>query len=276
MEPRAQKHKFLYKGLEEYYWTFGDNKNPPLLILHGFTGTHSDLIHVAEILEKKYYIYMLDLPGWGKSEELPGDLTIKSYSRFVKEFLNQKKLGKLSIFGYCMGSAIAIDFASLFPEQVKELFLLSTPYIKGTLPEIFFKHLADISALSPRIIKRLFFLWRARIFTIPFGLYAVKFKTFSKKLRFIIKTSDRSFENEELIESYWNDLINYNYDKIKKIKVPIHMIHGGSDVIIPPSQAKKLHALIPTATLDFIPAAGHMPNLETPESLGNMILKYSS
>jgi len=272
---RAKRYKFLHKGFEEYYWTFGSEKNPPLLILHGFTGTHSDLVSVAEALEQNYFVIILDLPGWGKSEMISGKLNIESYSNYVASFLGEKNFGKVSVLGYCMGAAIAIDLANSHPSLVNKLFLLSTPYIKGTLSEIFFKHLGDMSVLSPMAIKRLFFIWRARLFTIPFGLYATRFKTFSKKLNFVIKTSDRSRENERLIEAYWIDIINYNYDKIKKITVPVHLLHGASDVIIPPTQAAKLHLMIPGATLDFIPEAGHMPNLETPQTLAKTILKYS-
>jgi pimeloyl-ACP methyl ester carboxylesterase len=80
---------------------------------------------------------------------------------------------------------------------------------------------------------------------------------------------------EEAVEENWISLIKFNFKKIKDIKVPIHLIHGEKDYLVSKSLILKFHALIPKASLDFIADAGHIPPLESPDTLAKIILNYS-
>jgi pimeloyl-ACP methyl ester carboxylesterase len=58
------------------------------------------------------------------------------------------------------------------------------------------------------------------------------------------------------------------------IKVPTLVIVGSEDALTPPTMAETLVAGIPGAQLATIPGAGHLSNLEQPESFNGALLSF--
>src|ERR1035437_4160954 len=145
-----------------YCWTAGDKKNPPLLLVPGFTGTHTDLMAIAKDLTKKYFVIVPDMPGWGESPRFAQGLTIENYAVYVKSLAEQLRIEKITYAGHCMGATIGIEFASQFPEKLKDLFLLSAPNLGGTLSDKLMIFMADSALHFPKKIRPLFYLWRNR------------------------------------------------------------------------------------------------------------------
>lgn len=258
-----------------YYWVLGSIKNPAMVLLPGFTGTHNDLIKIAEGLKEKHFVIIPDLPGWGKSPRLSEKLTLGNYAIFLKSILDDLKISKVTFCGHCMGSILSIEFAYKYPHLVNQLILISTPFLEGTIGQALLTHLVDMSRHAPRDMRRLFFIWRSRIFVTPISFYIIKIKNTRKKLKlikFFFKNQGQA--NEDSVEENLVSIIDFDYKKTKKIKAPIHLISGEKDLIITKNQMYKFNKMIPTATLDFIPNAGHLPPVETPQSLIKLILKY--
>lgn len=280
MEKRVIRRAAIFTVLEsgnvkDYYWILGDKKNPPLLLLPGFSGTHSDLLLVANHLKEKYFIIMPDLPGWGKSPRISEKLSLHNYASFLNDILDQLKISKVTLCGYCMGASLSIEFTYLYPHTVKQLILISTPYLKGNIEYNLFKHLADLSKYAPKGTRRLFFFWRSRVFATPLNFYIIKVQSMKRKIKLIkhfFKT--QPLADEDSVEENLTSIFHYNYDKVKKIKVPIHLIAGEEDLIVNKNQTLKFNNIISNATLDFIPNAGHMSPAEAPESLAKIILEY--
>ena len=273
---RATRFTFSMDGkTQDFYWVLGKKTSPPLLLLHGYTGTHNDLLDVADSLKEKYFVIVPDLPGWGKSPRFPANLSVENYTLYLKSLLDSLRIHKITLVGHCMGAALSIELAYKYPNLAEKIILISTPYIKGAMSERVFLHLANITEHSPKKIRRLFFIWRSRLIVTPLSLYLIKVKSFRKKLRLMwhyIKIQPS--QKEDTVEENFLSGIHYNYDKIKELKIPIHIIHGYDDVIITRDEAIKFHQLIPSSTLEFIPHSGHMPPVETPQSLATLILKY--
>ncbi len=49
----------------------GKQGGPPLLLLHGFGGSHADWLMAARYLTGNFRVIIPDLPGWGESTRLP-------------------------------------------------------------------------------------------------------------------------------------------------------------------------------------------------------------
>lgn len=257
------------------YWVMGDKQKPSLLFIPGYTGTHSDLLDVAEFLEDEYYIIIPELPGWGESERFSQKLTIHNYATYLKKLLEAIGVKNATVVGHCMGAAVAIELACLYPHVTKDLILISTPYRKGQLTQELFIHLADLSVHLPEPFRPLFYFWRSRVLSIPVSLFTLKFRTLKQKVKSLHHLYKyQPTEPEESVEECWTSLMHYNYNKIKKIKVPIHFIHGEKDMLVNQAHAVKLFSMVHGATIDFIPDAGHIPPSETPHSLATLILKY--
>ncbi|MBI5595431.1 MAG: alpha/beta hydrolase [Elusimicrobia bacterium] len=53
--------------------------------------------------------------------------------------------------------------------------------------------------------------------------------------------------------------------RLKGLTMPVHILWGASDRVIPPSQAEAFKKELPSATLEMIPECGHLPQVECPE-----------
>jgi pimeloyl-ACP methyl ester carboxylesterase len=58
------------------------------------------------------------------------------------------------------------------------------------------------------------------------------------------------------------------------IDVPVLIIHGADDQLIPVSEAEAMHKAIPNSELVVIPDAGHLPNLEQPDLFNDAVIDF--
>ena len=58
---------------------------------------------------------------------------------------------------------------------------------------------------------------------------------------------------------------------LREIRVPTLVVCGEEDVITPPADAEALHAGIAGSTLELIPKAGHLANLEAPDAFNRAL-----
>ncbi|MGH7246224.1 MAG: alpha/beta fold hydrolase [Candidatus Levyibacteriota bacterium] len=272
----AREQTFSFDGkTTDYYWVLGDRKNPAFLFIPGYTGTHGDLLAVADELTKKYFVIIPDLPGWGKSPRFAKTLSIHNYATYLKSLLQKEGVSRLTVCGHCMGATLAIEFTYLYQDMVKELFLFSTPYLEGTLSHRMFLHLADWTEKSPKSFREVFFFWRMRIFTVPLDFYFLKMRSFRKKVKLALRhLLTQPQQPEDSVEEAWISLVRYDYEKVKKITIPVHIIHGFKDPMVSAKQAEAFHNLLPSATFDLLLQSGHCPPLETPKTMATAILKY--
>lgn len=271
----VKQQTFLYQNARCSYWTLGERKKPPLLLLPGFTGIHSDLLPLAHELSSDFYLIIPDFPGWGKSQRLDEALTITHYAQFLFAVLQEEHIEIISIAGHCMGTAIAIEFGYLFPKYIVSLFLIGIPYQDGMWSKKLFLHLADMSRSFPPFLRPLFFLWRSRVIGIPLSFFVLQFRTFRKKLRITMKNAfAQSKQNEMVIEENWISFIHFNYTKARRFLFPVHIIQGEKDILIPYTQGMKFYTLLKHATFDLIPDAGHLPPVETPGKVAKLIKKH--
>ena len=257
------------------YWVEGDSTHTPLILLSGFTGTHGDLLELARHLKDKFFLIMPEFPGWGESPEGNSRFTIEDYAKVVGKILSSNDYPKAVIVGHCMGATVAIECGVLFPEKIKQLILISPPYQNGTIGQTFFETMTKVSKRVPSYLRPLFFFWRSRVITVPMSFFVLQTRRFSRKLHIIGKTlTAQTHQDEHVLETNWNSLIMYNYQKACGVHLPVHIIHGEKDRLISPKQAIKLSCLFENVTIDLLPHAGHLPPVETPQALAREIKKY--
>lgn len=88
---------------------------PVLLALHGAGGSHRALGHLAYAVGQAWPVVVPDLPGHGRSDPLPGEVTIPALAGWVESFWRAlcEAWGRrppLVLLGHSMGGAIAIEY----------------------------------------------------------------------------------------------------------------------------------------------------------------------
>ena len=100
-------------------------KGPPMLLLHGGTGSHRHWVRVVPALAQHFTVHAPDLPGYGESPDVPRGIGGDDYV-----VLAAASLGRLvpaagvHLVGFSFGGALAAGVARAWGERVERLTLI--------------------------------------------------------------------------------------------------------------------------------------------------------
>ena len=123
---------FGNNGIRYHIDRWGTPTGPPLLLLHGFTGSSASWLRFQSYWQS-YNVIAVDIIGHGQTDS-PNDVSkyrIDAAAEDLHTILEKLKVGQTSILGYSMGGRLALTFALKYPEKVHKLILeSSTPGLK--------------------------------------------------------------------------------------------------------------------------------------------------
>ncbi len=118
-EPRS--HFYLSQRLRLHYLVWGDEGQPPLLLIHGGRDHCRSWDLVARAFKDRYTVYVPDLRGHGDSDWAVGGMySLPEFVLDVATLANSLE-GPLTIIGHSMGGAIALQYAGIFPERIAKV-----------------------------------------------------------------------------------------------------------------------------------------------------------
>lgn len=133
-------------GLTVAYRTWGNEENPPMVLIHGFLGSSYDYRYFAEALKDTHYLIGIDLIGFGHSDK-PSDFLYTSANQavFIQNFLSHLDVEDYVLVGHSMGGDIALRLTVLEGVSVSQLVLLAPAGLESgnaqTLPPFFYNHI---------------------------------------------------------------------------------------------------------------------------------------
>lgn len=230
-----------------------------LIILHGWGQDVSSFWGVIEELKKDFTVWLLDLPGFGRSDVPKKDFTVSDYAEVVYEFIKQQKISKPVLLGHSVGGRIGIVLAAKHPEVISKLILEDSAGIKPKRD--LFKYLIYPFA---KVVRYL----------LP-NIFGIK-----EKLRYkFYKGLESDYINAGALEGTLTnilkeDLISY----LPKIKTDTLLIWGAKDQTLEasPENAKKMYRLIPNSRLEFLDGVGHFPHLENAKMFLYFVKDFAS
>lgn len=104
-----------------------DGSGPPVLLLHGFTGSTVTWDTLRTWLRGRYEIITVDLPGHGRSS-IPADPARYALTRTADDLarvLDVLGVDRAAVLGYSMGGRTALRLALAHPDRVAALVLES-------------------------------------------------------------------------------------------------------------------------------------------------------
>jgi pimeloyl-ACP methyl ester carboxylesterase len=79
--------------------------------------------HYLNFLAKKVRVVCIDLPGYGNSEFVDS-LRFDDFSQILNGLLDHLEIRRCTLMGFCLGSAIILDFSLKYPSRVNFLILI--------------------------------------------------------------------------------------------------------------------------------------------------------
>jgi pimeloyl-ACP methyl ester carboxylesterase len=218
----------------------GDKSAPPLFLLHGSCSNAVSWIGEAGTYSQYFRTYAVDIPGEpGRSAPNRPAWNGPAYAEWMEDLLNGLKISTASLLGLSQGGWTALKFATLHPERVEKLVLL-TP--AGVTPD------------------KASFLFRA-IFLSMLGRRGAKVLN-----RYTLGKDEIGEEGELFMESIMThfkprigSLAKFNDEELIRLIMPVLLLGGAQDPIRNvPGIAARMSPLVPQLKVRIFPERGHV------------------
>jgi len=258
----------IVNNIRLYYVQMG--QGIPLLMVHGYPLDHSLWRAQMDGLSDIAQIIAPDLRGFGQSEASDGICTMVAYADDLAALLDALKIGRAVVCGLSMGGYIALAFWNKYASRVRGLILVDTragadaPVVRqGRLDmvELVRQHGSKpaAEAMLPRVLAESTRQTRPDLVELARTM--------------MLRQSPAGIIGAQLGMAERPD----STPMLSTINVPTLAVFGDQDVITPAeTEGRNLAVAIPDAKLVIIPNAGHLSNLEQPETFNVTVRKFLS
>ncbi len=240
--------QMLIKDTNVNYEYYDNNSKIDLVYLHGWGQNIQMMMPIAKPFIKEHNVLIIDLPGFGNSDEPNEILSIYDYADIVHEIIRKVKMKNPIIIGHSFGGKITIAYSIKY--ETSKIVLLASPYKQN--------------------IKKPTFKMRVYKF--------VKKIPVINKLEGFVKKHVGSTDYRNASETMRKILVNHvNLDlteEVKKIDVPSLLIWGTNDEAVSIEDAKELEKLIPNAGLVEYEGCTHYAYLERLQQTVNVLRSF--
>jgi pimeloyl-ACP methyl ester carboxylesterase len=223
----------------------------PLMLIHGYPLDHTIWTEVANLLENEFILILPDLRGFGQSTTVEAPYTMSDMADDLAGLLDHLRLEKVALAGHSMGGYVALAFAKKYPQRVSGLGLVAsqaaadTPEGKAgryaTADEVVQKGVGSVAeGMTPKL-------------SADAGVQAFVRPLMEKQTPAAVIGALKAMAERE-------DLLSH----LSSVSLPVTLIHGDADALIPVERARKIKAALPSARLVELKGIGHMPMMESP------------
>ncbi len=118
-------------GASLWYDVLGEGE--PLMLHHGYTASRVNWMPVAERLQERYQVILMECRGTGESEDTEDGYHLDQYARDVIGMLDHLGIDRLAFAGHSMGGGIGYLLGLNYPERLNRLILMA-PIPAGGIP----------------------------------------------------------------------------------------------------------------------------------------------
>lgn len=278
--PRT-RHEVQYLTIHNHRRAFVKvGSGPALLLLHGLGCDHTTWEPVIDDLAKRFTVIAPDLLGHGLSAKPRADYSVGGYANGVRDLLTVLGIDRVTVVGHSFGGGVAMQFAYQFPERTERLVLVAsgglgpevTPAIRAittpgfhqamgvaTLPGVRHAGLAGLRAASrlpltaTRDLDEVADIYDS--FKDPAARHAIRHvvRAVVDWRGQIVTMADRAYLTQAM---------------------PMCVVWGRDDRVIPVSHAANAAALAPQARVEVIPNSGHFPHKDHPQRFTKIVTDF--
>lgn len=220
-------------------------QGPALLYLHGANGVPK-IDPFLEGLAKKFELLVPEHPGFGQSDEPQWLDDIHDLAYFYLDLLDQLGLQKVHLIGSSLGGWLSMEMGVRQPARFRSMILIGSAGIR----------LAEV-------LPGDFFLWsREQLVANTYFDRAIVEQALAQAVDIDVSLKNRQTVARLAWEPRLHDPALHKW--LHRLGMPVKLIWGADDKIMPSPYAHALQRLIPNSDLEVFSACGHLPQIERP------------
>lgn len=244
----------------------------PLLLVHGLGSSLRNWDQVLPALSAAREVIAVDLPGFGQTPPLVGEVTIATLTDAVQSFIEAEGLGDVDVVGSSMGArmviemarrghsgaTVALDPGGFWSDGQAKVFNASIRASVAVIRNI----QPALPLLTSHAVGRTALLaqFSARPWKLPADL---------------VLTELRGFKTSKSLDEALSALVHGPRQQgapAGSLKAKLVIGWGRQDKVTLPSQAARATQLFPDATLHWFDKCGHFPHWDQPGQAADLIL----
>ncbi len=268
-------------GTQLYFKVMGEGE--PLLIVHGGPGlNHNYFLPHLKSLAKKYQLIFYDQRSAGQSAlNVKAYMTLKTFSEDIEAIRIAFGIEKINILCHSWGALPATQYAIDHPDQVNSIIYCSPIPLSSKLAmqsnQVGIEKTTSADSLKRAQLIASSGFQKGDMATVN-ALMMLSFKQVfcdtNKMKKFVPKLPDNYLVASLSLSGLMADMKGYNfYPKLSNIKVPVLIIHGSCDIVVPEADQKTKESL-PNATIITFENSGHFPFIEENKRFNKTVKKF--
>ena len=245
---------------------------PPLLLVHGTGASVHSWRDLLPAFAADYTVLAADLPGHAFTDSVPAArYSLRGMSESMAELLQRLGFAPTYCVGHSAGAAILCRMAldrHIAPRRIVSLNGAFLPL--GGAAGVFFSPIAKLfagTALVPRLIS-----WRGGE---TVAVDRVIQGTGSKLDARGVDLYARLVREPQHIAGALGMMGNWNLHsferELNRLETPVTLIAAANDRAVPASQARRIEARLPQATLVQVSGLGHLAHEEAPQRFAGLV-----
>jgi pimeloyl-ACP methyl ester carboxylesterase len=135
-------------GLKMYYEIHGAGE--PLILLHGGVGASEMFDPILPMLAENRQVVAVHLQAHGRTADIDRPLNFELMADDIAALMKHLGIERADIMGYSLGGGVALQTAIRYPDVVRKLVFISTPFKRdGFYPEV----LENMAQMGPEAAK---------------------------------------------------------------------------------------------------------------------------
>lgn len=239
----------------------------PIYIFHGLFGSLDNWQTIANELQKRFTVYLIDLRNHGKSPHTK-EMTYKLMSEDIRQLMKDEDLDKINIIGHSMGGKVCYQLLNDIPHRIEKAMIIdiAPKRYKGGHEQVFKAMFSlDLDRLSKRSDAE---------------LIISQYIPEKSVQQFILKNLDR--QSDHHFEWKCNlDTLYKEYDNIceeisfnKTCHVPIRIISGSISQYVTQADIDKMKTHFSNLSWHIVEGSGHWVHAEKPKEMLNEIISF--
>jgi pimeloyl-ACP methyl ester carboxylesterase len=255
---------------------------PAILLIHGIGDNSTTWDTVQSKLAQRFTVIAPDLLGHGKSDKPRADYSVAAYANGMRDLLSVLDIEQVTVVGHSLGGGVAMQFAYQFPQLVERLILVGaggvTKDVNIALRIASVPMGSEALALLrlPMVLPALQVI--GRVGGALFGSTGVG-RDLPEVVRILADlpepTASSAFARTLRAVVDWRGQVVTMLDRCYLTEsVPVQLIWGSRDSVIPVEHAKMAHSAMPGSQLEIFEGSGHFPFHDDPDRFVELVEKF--
>ncbi len=272
-KPRRASREPHFEEVELHGHTVGylrAGEGPLVVLVHGITSSSEVWREVMLQLAERHTVIAPDLLGHGRSAKPRGDYSLGAYASGIRDLLGVLGFERGTAVGHSLGGGIAMQFAYQFPEYCERLVLMSSGGLGREVNPLLRAATLPGSELVLPVLTHSYALRAGEAAAAAVGRLGLQFGSdVAEFARGYASLGDADSRHAFLCTL--RAVIDTRGQRVSALdriylaaKMPLLVIWGAEDPVIPASHGRGVLDLVPTARLVELEGAGHFPQLDEP------------